>query len=110
MARSFGRTVRISSTPARTSGSLLPRCRISEATRPQSASTVCCTCLEVERLYALAASLGTRVYLSGGIKEAGKYESAVNDFLVWDTAKPKSGWQALPPVTGQPRFVHAMPG
>ncbi len=62
------------------------------------------------RLYAVAASLGTRIYLSGGIKEAGKYESAVNDFLVWDTAKPKSGWQTLPPVPGQPRFVHALAG
>jgi N-acetylneuraminic acid mutarotase len=62
------------------------------------------------RLYAVAASLGTRIYLSGGIKEAGKYESAVNDFLVWDTAKPKSGWQALPPLPGRARFVHASAG
>jgi N-acetylneuraminic acid mutarotase len=62
------------------------------------------------RLYAVAASLGTRIYISGGIQTAGDFETAVNDFLVWDTANPKAGWQALPRVPGRPRLVHAMAG
>ncbi len=64
--------------------------------------------LPAPRMYSVAAALGSRIYLSGGIAESGKYESASNDFMVWDTAHPENGWRLLPPLPGKPRFTHAM--
>jgi N-acetylneuraminic acid mutarotase len=64
--------------------------------------------LPAPRLYASAVAIGARIFVAGGIAQAGNYQSASNEFWTWDSSHPALGWQVLPPVPGSPRFTHAM--
>ncbi len=60
------------------------------------------------RIYASAAHVGSRLYLGGGVKVAGHYQTASAALWEFDLANPTAGWTALPPIPGPARFNFAM--
>lgn len=56
------------------------------------------------RLYGVASELGRRIYVFGGIREAGKHETAANTLWRWVSERRK--WEARASLPGPPRSLN----
>lgn len=47
------------------------------------------------RTYPVAASIGSRLYVFGGMSRPGDFKTINDEVLVWDVTKPRDGWRSV---------------